>query len=360
MLLPIRTAPEDIETVCSYLLTKPAGVSPFEVIHHKKFDGRRLAALKFWGLIEDGTGKLTLSPRGRLVTAGYAQKTRALREVLLTTPPYESAITAAAEEPIMLASDIAACWQRDFRAYAHFHASVLNNQIVCFMRIAEAAALGRLVVGRKGKETRFELAEPEVAAFLRLAGAAGRTADRKTGDGETAAGFTFPIRRSQRVFITCGTGGKILEQVKELVVFGQIEPIVFRRSEIGTAPLLSSLMEQMRGCHTAIVQVDANVLPREAEPRIQADVLIEIGAAMALYGLNFVLLVEDQVALPLNLQGLCECRYRGDELNMPAMMELLRAFSGFTQPGAKAALPALGHVIAQALRHDEAGRPIKQ
>jgi hypothetical protein len=33
------------------------------------------------------------------------------------------------------------------------------------------------------------------------------------------------------------------------------------------------------------------------------------------------------VALPLNLQGLCECRYRGDELNMPAMMELLRAFS---------------------------------
>jgi hypothetical protein len=42
---------------------------------------------------------------------------------------------------------------------------------------------------------------------------------------------------------------------------------------------------------------------------------------------QFVLLVEDQVALPLNLQGLCECRYRGDELNMPAMMELLRASS---------------------------------
>jgi hypothetical protein len=71
-------------------------------------------------------------------------------------------------------------------------------------------------------------------------------------------------------------------------VFGQIEPIVFRRNEIATAPLLWSLMEQMRGCDTAIVQVDGNFLPRGAEPRIQPDVMIEIGAAMALYGRNFV------------------------------------------------------------------------
>jgi hypothetical protein len=152
MLLPIRTAPEDVETVCGYLLTKPAGVSPFELIRHKKFDGRRLAALEFWGLIEDGTGKLTLTPRGRLFAAdGGAQKTQALREVLLAIPPYASAIAGAAEEPIMLPSDIAAGWQRDFRSYLHFHAGVLNHQIVCFLRIAEAAALGRLVVGRKGK-----------------------------------------------------------------------------------------------------------------------------------------------------------------------------------------------------------------
>jgi predicted nucleotide-binding protein len=187
-------------------------------------------------------------------------------------------------------------------------------------------------------------------------------ADRRTdrdppGDGEAGrAGFTFPIRRSPRVFITCRAGGKILEQVKELVLFGQIEPIVFRRNETTTAPLLSSLMEQMRGCDTAIVQVDANVLPREAEPRILPDLLIEIGAAMALYGRNFILLVEDSVALPLNLQGLCECRYRGDELAMPAMMELLRAFGGFTRPGTKGALSALGHVIAQALPREKGTR----
>jgi hypothetical protein len=364
MLLPIRTAPEDIEGICSYLLAKPGGASPSEVINHRKLDGRKASALKFWGLVEDAAGKLTLSSRGRLMAANAgAQKARALREILVATPPYASAIARAVErnETIMLASDVAGHWQHDFRSYLHFHAGVLNHQIVCFLRIAEAAALGRLVVGRKGKETRFELDGEEAAGFLRDAGTERRSDREGLVDHETArapTGFTFPIRRSPRVFITCRASGKILEQVKELVAFGQFEPIVFRRHETATAPLLSSLMEQMRGCDTAIVEVDANVLPREAEPRIQADVLIEIGAAMALYGRNFVLLVEDQVALPLNLQGLYECRYRGDELNMPAMMELLRAFSGFGRPGAKGALPALGHVIAQALPREKNARTV--
>jgi hypothetical protein len=362
MLLPIRTAPEDIEAICGYLLTKPTGASPSDVANNKSLDRRRVSALKFWGLIEDAAGKLALSPRGRLIAArGGAQKARALREILLAMPPYASVIARAVErnELIMLSSDIADHWHNEFRAYLHFHPGVLNHQIVCFLRIAEAAALGRLMVGRHGKETRFELDGEEAAAFLRAAGA-DRETDRGNEVVRASAGFTFPVGRSPLVFITCRAGGKILEQVKELVAFGQFEPIVFRRDETTTAPLLSSLMEQMRGCDTAIVEVDANVLPREAEPRIQADVLIEIGAAMALYGRNFVLLVEDSLALPLNLQGLCECRYRGDELNMPVMMELLRAFSGFTGPAAKGALPPVGHVIAQAPPRDTGVQTARQ
>jgi hypothetical protein len=363
MLLPIRTAPEDVEAICGYLVTRPAGASPSEVIN-QKLDGRKVSALKFWGLVEDAAGKLILSPRGRLVAAnGGRQKAKALREILVTMPPYASMIARAVErnETILLSSDIAGHWHQEFHPYLHFHAGVLNHQIVCFLRIAEAAALGRLVVGRKGKETRFELDVEEAATFLRAAGADRRTEGPDSEAARAPTGFAFPIRRSPRVFITCRGGGEIiLEQVKELVVFGQIEPIVFRRNEIATTPLLSSLMEQMRGCDTAIVQIDANVPPREAEPRIPADVLIKIGAAMALYGRNFVLLVEDSVALPLSLQGLYECRYGGDELNMTAMMELLRAFSGFARPGAKGALPALGPVIAQALPRERHARTVQQ
>jgi hypothetical protein len=103
------------------------------------------------------------------------------------------------------------------------------------------------VVGRKGKETRFELDGDEAAAFLRAASADRRTDRGESGDGEVArpTGFTFPIRRSPRVFITCRADGKILEQVKELVVFGQFEPILFR-SRCAAATPRSSRSTPMR------------------------------------------------------------------------------------------------------------------
>ena len=48
---------------------------------------------------------------------------------------------------------------------------------------------------------------------------------------------------------------------------------------------------------------------------------------MALYRDNFILLVEDGVQLPSNLQGLYECRYQGDELGSEGTMRLLKAFN---------------------------------
>ena len=62
---------------------------------------------------------------------------------------------------------------------------------------------------------------------------------------------------------------------------------------------------------------------------LNENVLIEIGAAMALYGRNFILLVEEGMELPSNLQGLYECRYQGDELSMSATMKLLKVFNEF-------------------------------
>jgi Predicted nucleotide-binding protein containing TIR-like domain len=109
------------------------------------------------------------------------------------------------------------------------------------------------------------------------------------------------------------------------------ESVVARKR--GGGPLLHDLIEQMRGCDTAIIHVTADAAPAGADrqPRIGGDVLIEIGAAMALYGREFVLLIEDGVELPPCLHGLRECRYAGDELNVPAMMRLLCALKSFTQ-----------------------------
>jgi predicted nucleotide-binding protein len=56
-------------------------------------------------------------------------------------------------------------------------------------------------------------------------------------------------------------------------------------------------------------------------------VLIEIGAAMALYGRRFILLVLDGVTLPSNLQGLYEVRYVGEALDGEATIRLLEAIN---------------------------------
>jgi hypothetical protein len=90
---------------------------------------------------------------------------------------------------------------------------------------------------------------------------------------------------------------------------------------------------------------------------IGGDALIEIGAAMALYGRNFILLIEEGVALPSNLHGLVECRYSGDGLDMAATMKLLKAFNELTQapPSNRLAL-TIGpdHVLPHLFHHERA------
>ena len=60
---------------------------------------------------------------------------------------------------------------------------------------------------------------------------------------------------------------------------------------------------------------------------LNPNVLIEIGAAMALYGRRFILVVKDGITLPSNLQGLYEVRYSGDTLDGSATIRLMEAIN---------------------------------
>jgi predicted nucleotide-binding protein len=270
---------------------------------------------------------------------------------------------------IVLSTEVAAYWHRHFSPDVHF--GILNHQTVCFLRVAEGAGLGRLVVGRKGQQTRFELAEYSARAFVR---SANLTASQIGGESKSdiSSGEKAPARddsggkpdraprRGNRVFITHRSNKKILEQVKELVAFGKFEPVVARDRETAGGPFLHILMDEMRRCDTAIIHlgIDALRLDADGKRRISDDVLIEIGAAIALYGRNFVLLVEEGVELPSNLPGLCECRYCGDELNMPTTMKLLRAFGDFiqSQPMKPLALTVgADHVVPHLLQYERTG-----
>src|SRR5262249_49306819 len=167
--------------------------------------------------------------------------------------------------------------------------------------------------------------------------------------------------RGNRVFITHRMNKKIVEQVKELLAFGKFDPVVARARGAANPPP-HDLIDEMRGCDTAVIHVGADGLlfdggPNE-EPRISGDILIEIGAAMALYGRNFILLVEEGITLPANLQGLCECRYSGEQLDMPATMMLFKAFNDFAKDQLTRPLVlAIGadHVVPHVLQYERNG-----
>ncbi|WP_223967918.1 TIR domain-containing protein [Bradyrhizobium sp. RD5-C2] len=137
----------------------------------------------------------------------------------------------------------------------------------------------------------------------------------------------------RKVFITHGKNTKILEQIKEIVRYGKHEPVVSVEHETVSKPVPEKVLEDMRMCQAAVIHVAPEGVLADQNgtliPQINGNVLIEIGAAMALYGRRFILLVEDGVKLPSNLQGLYECRYTGDSLDGFATMKLLKAFNDF-------------------------------
>jgi hypothetical protein len=349
--LPIRTTLADVDTLCGYLITKPTGATNAEakaVLDEKVLDGRKLSALKYWGLIEEADSKIRLTERGRLISKDKgAKRSQALKEAVTSIRPYVSIIERAVHrsEHTFTGTEVAAHWHQHFKDEASESDRSLNDQAVCFFQLAEGADLGKLIIGRKGQPTRFVFDEANAHALVVNSGQAGELdgEDEPSGDWIHPASSDAPTldittpekvpQRGNRVFITHGKNTKILEQVKELVAFGKFVPVVAQERETSAKSVPDKVMDEMRSCHAAVIHVglEGVLLDREGteHPQVNGNVLIEIGAAMALYGRQFILLVEDGVKLPSNLQGLYECRYSGDELNMPAAMKLLKAFNEF-------------------------------
>lgn len=139
--------------------------------------------------------------------------------------------------------------------------------------------------------------------------------------------------KTNRVFISHGKKRAIVTQIKELLSFGSFEPVVSVERESTAIPVPEKVFEDMRSCGAGVLHVGAEgkYLDKEGNEhtKLNDNVLIEIGAAMALYGKRVILLVEKGVDLPSNLQGLYRCEFEGDKLDYDSTMKLLKTFSQF-------------------------------
>ncbi len=137
-----------------------------------------------------------------------------------------------------------------------------------------------------------------------------------------------------RVFISHGKNKAIVQQIKELITYGKLTPIVAEEQETTSKPVPEKVLAEMRSCFAGVIHIEAEELlldeKGDKKPQLNDNVLIEIGAALALYGNNIILLVKKGISLPSNLQGLYLCNYEGDKLDYDSTMKLLKTLSQFS------------------------------
>lgn len=138
--------------------------------------------------------------------------------------------------------------------------------------------------------------------------------------------------RTKRVYVTHGKNKAFVDLLKKFLKYGDMEAVVSVEHETASIPVPEKVIGEMRTCGAAIIHVDAERTIKDVENVehvvINENVLVEIGAAMALYGTRrFILLVKDGVTLPSNLQGLYKVKYSGDTLDADAAMKVLEAIA---------------------------------
>jgi predicted nucleotide-binding protein len=144
-------------------------------------------------------------------------------------------------------------------------------------------------------------------------------------------------QRRRRVFITHGKNRDLVDPIRKLLDYGELEPVISVEGVSVSKPVPEKVLDDMRSCGAAIIHVDADrtIVDRDGSEHIllNPNVLIEVGAAMAFYGRRFILLVREGVKLPSNLQGLFEVRYTGVTLDAAATLMLLEAMKDIKNYG---------------------------
>jgi predicted nucleotide-binding protein len=163
-------------------------------------------------------------------------------------------------------------------------------------------------------------------------GAAAKQAPDKSQPQPSPAIITKPgtEARLARVFISHGKNRVFVDPIKQLLEMVQLQAVVSVESSTVSQPVTQKVMNDMRSSGAAIIHVDSEqklIDPADTKEVVvlNPNVMIEIGAAMALYGERYILLVRDGVKLPSNLQGLYEVRYKGDKLDSDETIALLKS-----------------------------------
>lgn len=158
---------------------------------------------------------------------------------------------------------------------------------------------------------------------------------KETSDNGMVSITASNSKQFQRVFVSHGKTRFVVAQIRELLTFGGFDPVISVDQERTAIPVPDKVFEDMRSCDAGVIHVgsEGTLLDKNGQEHlfVNQNVLIEVGAALALYGKRVILLVERGLSLPSNLQGLYRCEYEGDKLDYEATMKLLKTFNQFRE-----------------------------
>jgi len=358
MALPVKTTAQDVLNVARYLGTKPTGATPDELkaAAKKVSDGRKLAAFTAWGLIAREEGKIRLTERGRRLNGGGQQQV--FLEILDGNRAYRSVLDwLNFNQPgAVTANDVAVHWHENHRdMVGDANDNTLRENAVCFFNIAEAAGLGRMVVGRAGASTRLSVELHALSEHISAGPASPPLSDGQieSEEGQDEANEAeekpkedtlpaalpplTPQQDQMRVFISHGHNTEIVDQISTMLELADIKSEIAIAEETTAIPVPDKVLDAMRRCQAGIIAVTVDPEKKDANGNftLNENVLIEIGAAFVLYERRVILVWDKRLPVPSNLQGLYRCTFEGDELSWSSGMKLMKAIQNFkkTTPG---------------------------
>lgn len=137
---------------------------------------------------------------------------------------------------------------------------------------------------------------------------------------------------SSRVFISHSKNEEILDVLRTTMDIAGFEYEIAEDEETAALPVPDKIMKAMKRCSAAIINVSADEREKRTDESygINQNVLIEIGCAFALYGVErCVLLWDKRISIPSNLQGLYRCEYAGQSLSAADLLRLQKAIANF-------------------------------
>lgn len=373
MSLPMMTSSHDVMDIVNFLASKPNGTTLTDAmtsLPRSLMEDRKLNAFLYWGVIRIQGDRIELDSLGKDLNM-IAPENRYLvyQKLIHTTKLYKLAVDWMFQKGFNEVTNIevASFWHMKYKSeIGSSDENIMKSMATCFLQICEAANFGSTSPGKMSKTTHFKIdrthlgryftdtsqifdrelkstgAVPAVDTVVKSRMEAGGTVRQAVSEfdlgppGSTARPEPEPprpaaARPGKQVFISPSRNRDLVEQIRGMMEMEKVNYNMSSTDEISSILELVKISSAMQSCSAGVIFVTSEEsLPGEGGRfKMSPNKLVEIGAALAVFGGRVVLIWDDRVEVPPVLHGLEIISYTGKELTWNAGSAMMNAIKRF-------------------------------